>query len=88
MQPTDPVTQALLELAKDRAEEWKNLFFWGVGGMASGYALLLVYLKGVIGELTVAKAEAARGDLAQAQSNTAVASALEKLAEAVNRDRG
>lgn len=86
---SDPVNmpKEVIDLINQRAEEWKSLFFWGVGGMATGYAILILYLKGIISEAAVAKAEAAKGDLAQAESNKAVASALEKLAEAVRHGR-
>ena len=72
-----------LDIAIQSRDQWQGLFYWAVGGLATGGGALMLYLKGIIAELTTAKMEAARGDLAQAESNKAVAAALTKMAEAV-----
>lgn len=83
----DPIPGSLLDLVSQRAEDWKNLFYWAIGGMAVGLAGMAVYVKGLVADVTASKVESAKGDQAQAESYKLVASALEKLAEAVRRER-
>lgn len=86
---TDPASlDAVVAILKEQVEAWKTLFYWACGGMATGLALMAVYIKGILADHAETRGKEAEGKVLLAESNKSVASALSGLAEVIRGWKG